>query len=310
MIRSYTDNLGYHANFKWIDVVAPNEEELEKVALDYSLEKDLVLKCLAPHHLPKIQDEKEYYFIVLRTYDETSQNGDAIQAYTNKIIIFINEGFLITIHRTEEPCLVKFLGFIQKNKEFFKQNNPYDILLKLIKIVILSFETPLHNNELSLDAIEKNRFSNKSPVDIFNDIYYIKRSTSIVRRTLWQSNSIVQNLYEILPEHTAKLNLIKENSDRLQYLAEELEFTSQNIVSLHISVSSHKTAEVMRTLAIFSVFFMPLTFIVGIYGMNFTVMPELNWKYGYPAVLVLMIFISMFLYLWFKKKGWYNFNRN
>ena len=68
------------------------------------------------------------------------------------------------------------------------------------------------------------------------------------------------------------------------------------------------TSEVMRTLAIFSVFFMPITFIVGIYGMNFTLMPELNWKYGYPSVIVIMIFISVLLFFWFKKKGWYNFN--
>ena len=130
----------------------------------------------------------------------------------------------------------------------------------------------------------------------------------VVKRTLWQSNSIIQNLYEILPEQKDKLNLIKEDSDRLQYLAEELEFTAQNIVSLQISLASHRTSEVMRTLAIFSVFFVPITFIVGIYGMNFTLMPELNWKYGYPSVIVIMIFISVLLFFWFKKKGWYNFN--
>jgi magnesium transporter len=310
MVRDYTNNLEYETNFKWIDIISPTEGELEKVAIDYSLNKDLVLKCLSPNHLPNLQEENGYYFIVLRAYDESSTNGEVVQAYTNKIVLFVNEEFLISIHRVDEPYLNKFVESINKNKDFFKKNTPYDIVLKIFKIVILSFETPLHNNELSIDSIEENRFSNKSPVDIFNDIYYIKRSTSVVKRTLWQSDTVIQTLYEILPKYKDKLNSIKESSDRLQYLAEELEFTAQNIVSLHISIASHRTSEVMRTLAIFSVFFMPLTFIVGIYGMNFTTMPELNWKYGYPSVIVFMILISIFLYVWFKKKGWYNFNKN
>ncbi len=310
MVRNYTDKIEYEANFKWVDIVSPTEAELEKIATDYSLNKDLVLKCLNPNHLPNLQEENGYYFIVLRAYDESSKNGEVVQAFTNKIVLFVSEEFLISIHRVDEPYLNKFLESIYKNKDFFKKNGTYDILLKIFKTVILSFETPLHNNDLSIDSIEQNRFSNKSPVDIFNDIYYIKRSTSVVKRTLWQSDALIQVLYEILPEYKDKLNSIKKNSDRLKYLAEELEFTAQNIVSLHISIASYRTSEVMRTLAIFSVFFMPLTFVVGIYGMNFTTIPELNWKYGYPSVIAFMILISVFLYFWFKKKGWYNFNKN
>jgi magnesium transporter len=310
MVRNYTNNLEYEANFTWIDIVSPTEDELEKVAMEYSLNKDSVLKCLSPNHLPNLQEENGYYFIVFRAYDESSKHGEVVQAYTNKIVLFVNKDFLISIHRVDEPYLNKLGEFIDKSKDFFKKNNTYDLLLKIFKFVILSFEMPLHRNEFSIDSIEENRFSNKSPVDIFNDIYYIKRSTSVVKRTLWQSDRVIQDLYEILPEYKEKLNSIKETSERFQYLAEELEITAQNIVSLHISIASHRTSEVMRTLAIFSVFFMPLTFIVGIYGMNFTIMPELNWKYGYPSVLLFMIIMSICLYLWFKKKGWYHLNIN
>ena len=308
MITNLTTNLEFEPQFKWIDIVAPTEEELEKVSLEYSLSKDLILKCLSPKHLPNLQEENGYYFIVLRAFDENFKNGEAVQAYTNKIIFFLNEKFLILIHRKEEPYLNKFIESIMKNKDFYKKNNSYDIFLKIFKRVILSFETPLHNNEFSLDTIEEKKLANKSGENIFNDIYYIKRSNAVVKRTLWQSNTVIQSLYEVLPEYKDKLNSIKESADRLHYLAEELEFTAQNIVSLHISIASQKTSEVMQTLAVFSVFFMPLTFIVGIYGMNFKTMPELEWKYGYPTVLVVMILISILLFIWFKKKGWYHSN--
>jgi magnesium transporter len=77
-----------------------------------------------------------------------------------------------------------------------------------------------------------------------------------------------------------------------------------NLLSLYLSISAQRTNEVIRVLTIFSVFFMPLTFIVGIYGMNFKVMPEIDWQYGYAYAIVLMVAITIAIYFWFKRKGW------
>ena len=77
-----------------------------------------------------------------------------------------------------------------------------------------------------------------------------------------------------------------------------------NLMNLSMSFAAKRTSEVMRILTVFSVFFMPLTFIVGIYGMNFKFMPELNKKWGYPAVLFFMAIVTVVIYLWFKRKKW------
>lgn len=74
-------------------------------------------------------------------------------------------------------------------------------------------------------------------------------------------------------------------------------------MNLYMSFAAQKTNDVMKVLTIFSVFFMPLTFIVGIYGMNFDFMPELNQKWGYPAVILLMVIITVIIYQWFKRKN-------
>jgi magnesium transporter len=79
---------------------------------------------------------------------------------------------------------------------------------------------------------------------------------------------------------------------------------ANNLLNLYISISSQRTNEVVRVLTLFSVFFMPLTFIVGIYGMNFEFMPELRSPYGYPVVLIAMALITIGIYSWFKKKHW------
>ena len=77
-----------------------------------------------------------------------------------------------------------------------------------------------------------------------------------------------------------------------------------NLLNIYISLSSQRTNEVVRVLTLFSVFFMPLTFVAGIYGMNFDVMPELRWQYGYLYAMLFMVMMSLTIYLWFRRKGW------
>ena len=77
-----------------------------------------------------------------------------------------------------------------------------------------------------------------------------------------------------------------------------------NLVNFYLSISAQKTNDVIKVLTIFSVFFMPLTFVVGIYGMNFEHMPELKSSWGYPGVLASMLLISVLIYSWFRRKKW------
>jgi magnesium transporter len=77
-----------------------------------------------------------------------------------------------------------------------------------------------------------------------------------------------------------------------------------NLMNIYLSISSQRNNEVMRTLTMFTAFFLPTTFIVGLYGMNFEHMPELKHPAGYPVVIGLMILVTMVIYLWFKRKGW------
>jgi len=77
-----------------------------------------------------------------------------------------------------------------------------------------------------------------------------------------------------------------------------------NLMNLYMSLSAKRTNEVMRVLTVFSVFFMPLTFIVGVYGMNFKFMPELDWRLGYPLVMIFMAIVTIIIYFWFKRKKW------
>ena len=88
------------------------------------------------------------------------------------------------------------------------------------------------------------------------------------------------------------------------FYADELMEEVNNLLSIHLAMASHRTNEVMRVLTVFSAFFLPLTFIVGIYGMNFDRMPELRSPWGYPIVMLLMVGISWAIFAWFRRRGW------
>jgi magnesium transporter len=83
---------------------------------------------------------------------------------------------------------------------------------------------------------------------------------------------------------------------------EESVENSNQLMTTYLSISDQKNNEVVRLLTIFSAFFLPLTFIAGIYGMNFKIMPELNWKYGYLFSIVFMLVIVIVIYTWFRRK--------
>jgi magnesium transporter len=97
---------------------------------------------------------------------------------------------------------------------------------------------------------------------------------------------------------------VQENAESYHFYADELLDDANTLLNVQLSLASHRTSEVMRILTVFSVFFLPLTFIVGVYGMNFDYMPELRERWGYPAVLGLMVVVTLVIYRWFRRRGW------
>jgi magnesium transporter len=97
---------------------------------------------------------------------------------------------------------------------------------------------------------------------------------------------------------------VQENAESYHFFADELLDDANTLLSVQLAVASHRTSEVMRILTVFSVFFLPLTFIVGVYGMNFEHMPELRERWGYPVILALMVGVTLVIYRWFRRRGW------
>ena len=290
-----------HVNEFWIDVTNPTEVELHELAIKYSLHPNAVEDCLEPDHLPKYEEMDNSIFIVTRVYDSNqTTDADTIQEVTRKISIFLVADKIITVHRSEQPLLKEIQ---KKHIDTNKCNDRHQLLLYILNSSILTFESPADKLATEIDFYESRIFLRKKLPNLLKNLYQIKRKVSVIRRILMISTDTTNKVSEGFKKDPIYREM-KDNFIQQVTLYDQLSEDINNLLSLYLSISGQKTNDVIRVLTIFSVFFMPLTFIVGIYGMNFEHMPELHWEYGYAFSIFLMVAVTVLIYLWFKRKEW------
>jgi magnesium transporter len=293
--------------FKWIDVVAPTVEELSALAAEYKLHPLAVQDCLDPEHRPKYERLGPITFVILRVMDETAgPEADTTQKLTRKIALFFNAGLLITVHRVELP-------FLEGLKSTLPRERPNHgapcapFVIEIANGAIDSFWKPLDDAEAEIASLEDRQVGLKDRRQVIRRTFWLKRRLNALRITARHTLETVKRLAAAGEEHLPPspfLNDLRENAETLYFATDEIMEDVNSLLSLELAAADHDTNEVMRVLTIFSAFFLPLTFIVGVYGMNFDVMPELRHRFGYPAVLVVMAGVCAGIYAWFRRKGW------
>jgi magnesium transporter len=297
-------------NFRWIDVAHPTEEELESLRELYNLPPHQVQDTLDPIHLPKFERVGSISFLIMRIFDvESDLTADTIRGLTRKIGVFIGPSFIITVHRLDpdyfqglvENCLSDFEG------EMVSDMRIPPLLVKFLNKALQSYRLMLEIAENELDGFEFSLFDREADIDMFKDLHIIRRRLALAKRIFLHSQDVVVKLSPSSDTNYPLFQDLKEQVTGLIFMTDELLEDATSLLSLQISLASQRTNEVVRVLTVFSVFFMPLTFIAGVYGMNFKVMPELNWRYGYLFACGIMILVTCLIGWWFYRKGWLKF---
>lgn len=288
------------AAFTWIDVANPSNEELEALAIEYKLHPTAVQDCLQPNHLPKYELLAEMNFIITRVYEPEPGLKLSVQQLTHKLAIFFNDEIIITIHRRPKP-------FLEKIKSTFvdaeKCRNSFHLLCKIMKAVLVSFDEPAEGLQKEVDFYEESLITRTKTPIFPKGLYHIKQKSNLIKRLLHFTMAIFEELEDSYPADPY-LRDLKENQQRLIVTYDNLLENATSLLNFYVSLSSSRTNEVMRILTIFSAFFMPLTFIVGIYGMNFEHIPELQYAMGYPITIGFMLIVTLVIFQWFKRKAW------
>ena len=291
------------AGFTWIDVENPSEEELKNLQLNYHLHPAALQDVLQPEHLPKIELFDDTAFIICRLFDEEAEAPlDSIQKISRKLAIFYRKDLVLTIHR--KP-LKAYQQLIDRYETSFSLN-AFELTCKIVKSVLTAYEAPCQKIETEIDFYENRIFMKKRIPDLIKSLYEIKRKIYIIRKISNLTHDLVVHLGSHIETHKSKpiYQDLKDYYTKLDTVIESSYDDIHNLLNIYISLSSQRTNEVMRTLTVFTAFFLPTTFVVGLYGMNFEFMPELHYTWGYPAVLGVMLAITVVIYVWFKRKGW------
>lgn len=286
--------------YDWIDLTQPSKAELTEIASRHGLHGALVEDCLQPDHLPKHESVGDNQFVILRAFNESATaEADTIQEVTDKIAVFFGTDFILTVHRPAFPFLAEI------KEEFVDQGkcpSPFHVLFRIFAHVVSTYDRPLSQLIREIDLYEPKIFLQRKTPDLLKDLYYIKRKATVMDNVFELSISIQESLRGKIS--ALQYNHLKDEFIRLRTSTRQVVDNVTNLLNIYISLSTQRTGEVMRVLTVFSVFFMPLTFIVGIYGMNFDVMPELRWYYGYLYAILFMVGVTLSIYLWFRRKGW------
>lgn len=286
--------------FTWIDITGPSLDDLSAVAEKYALNHHNLQDCLEPDHLPKFEEGDPFNFIILRKVLGEKDKGTTIHSLTTKIAVFYDVDTIVTIHRVPHPDLFPACEQLMNAGKILSIDS---FLLKIIAKVQQSFSHFAAELNTEIDETETRLFIKKQATESIENLYLLKRRAGLCKKLLLLTGEVVSAVQH-RQKKSSELQDIRDSQIKLQLFYEQLSEDALNLVSMYMSISANKSNEVMKVLTIFSAYFLPLTFIVGVYGMNFEFMPELEWTFGYPLVIGLMVLVFILIYSWFRRKKW------
>jgi len=254
---------------------------------------------------PKVEEFDKYIFIVLKMIYYNEKKEEII---VEQVSLVLGDNFVISFQEQEGDVFDPVRARIRQGKGHVRKAGADYLAYALIDSVVDHYFAIIEVFGDDIEKIEEELATNPHP-DVLRTIYKIKRDTILLRRSVWPLREVLSGLQR------AESPLIRENTfvyfrdiyDHTIQVMDTIEASRDMVtgmLDIYLSSMSNKMNEVMKFLTIFASIFIPLTFIAGVYGMNFKFMPELNWHWAYFAVLGLMALVAGTLLVYFRKKKW------
>ncbi|MET1249701.1 magnesium/cobalt transporter CorA [Sporolactobacillus sp. STCC-11] len=300
---SFTDLEAMNAHYYWVDLSAPDEEEMKQLKQFNPLFYRQIKDSQHRSNRPQLKLFNDCYFVSMQVI-----SPDTLKKH--ELILYVGNQSIITFHKNNLKGLNDIWHECRSDEQFTKDNIPDDVLRRLMSRFIDQYIMAANDLEDKIDDLDLN--AKREPMHKLNRrVFQLRSELLSFRRVITPLMDIINRMIsssyiQTSEEHELFLRNVNENLSRLTHMIESnLEITS-DIRDSYLSLTTYRTNSIMQTLTVITTIFMPLTFIVGIYGMNFANMPELNWKYGYFIVLGLMFLIALIMYYFFRKKGWFD----
>lgn len=290
----------------WINIDGLHQVDIiEKIGKNFDLHPLLLEDILNTEQRPKIEDFETYIYIVLKMllYDEKTNEINSEQ-----VSIIFGQNFVISFQEKEVDVFNPLREIIRTGKGRIRKMKADYLAYSLIDAIVDGYFLILEKLGENIEDVEEIMMANPSP-ETLKAIHKLKRRMISLRKSVWPLREVVSALErsESSLIHDQTRIYLKDVYDHTIQVIDTVE-THRDMLSgmldVYLSSISNKLNEIMKVLTMIATIFIPLTFIVGVYGMNFEFMPGLKWYWGYPAIWGVMLMIVISMLLFFRKKKW------
>jgi len=288
----------------WIDIDNLKDTDIiDRVGSLFNIHPLIIEDIKQPGQRPKMEEFDSYSYFVLRMF---SLRNDKISI--EQVSIIMGKSYIITFQEKPGDVFDPIRKRIRAGKYRINSLHSDFLAYSLIDSIIDNYYTILETLGEQVENLEEILLVNQGKSALHN-IHFLKRKILSLRRSVWPLRELLTNFERsesVLIEKPTH-EYIRDIYDHVIQIIDTIETYRDSLSSMldiYLSSVSNRTNEIMRVLTVISTIFIPLTFITGLYGMNFKYMPELSWKAGYPIVLLVMAFVIIGLIIFFKKKKW------
>ncbi len=290
-----------HYEWYWVDFSCPTTEEELLLDTFFHFHPLAIEDCLMRLQRPKLDFYEDYHFFVIHKLNEETLIAEELN-------IFVSDHFIVTFHKNEAPEIDKVQKLLEEQPKYWERGT-FFLTYQTIDKIVDSYFPLVYKIEDHLNALE-DELTYQSNVNAMQIVFEFRSDLLHLRRTILPMRDL---LYRILNSYRFALKKSErayfgDIHDHLVKLTEMVESNRELTADMrdsYMAMNSSRMNGIMMMLTIVSTIFIPLTFIAGVYGMNFDNMPELHGRYSYFIVLGIMLLIGLFMLAFFKYKGWF-----
>ena len=290
----------------WINVDGLHDLEIiEAIGRHFGIHPLTLEDIVNTGHRPKAEDFEDYDYIVLKmlTYNE-----DQNHILAEQISFILGPHYLISFQETEGDVFNFVRERIRKAKGRIRKSGCDYLAYALIDAIVDHYFLVLEKMGGKIELLEEDLLDDTQTENL-QSIHHLKREMIFFRKQVWPIREILSSLMKeegSLIQETTQIFIrdLYDHTIQVMDTIESFRDVLSGLQDLYLSTISNRMNEVMKVLTIMATIFIPLTFIAGIYGMNFEYMPELKISWAYPALWILLIAIFLFMIFWFKRKRW------
>jgi magnesium transporter len=290
----------------WLNIDGVHKPEIiEQVGKSFGVHP-LALEDIAnTGQRPKVEDFEDYIFVVLRMlmFDEKEN-----QTKTEQISMVLGPDFVVAFQERQGDVFDIIRERLRSNKGRIRKMSADYLAYSLIDAIVDNYFMVLEKLGEAIEEIE-DKLVTEPKSETLQAIHDLKREIVFLRKSVWPLREVISRLERSESSLISKTTLVYlrdvyDHTIQVMDSVDTFRDTLSGMLDIYLSSVSNRMNEIMKVLTVIATIFIPLTFLAGIYGMNFKAMPELDQPWGYPAVLILMLTIAVVMLIYFRKRKW------